>query len=52
MNPEEKAIKHAEWYSDHFSVIVKKVYQDAFIHGFKHGQEEEKIKGDTRWKKM
>ena len=41
MNQEEielMAEKHGEWYARHFAKIVKIVYRDAFIHGFKHGK--------------
>jgi len=30
---EELAEAHAEW----FSKIIKHIYKDAFIHGYKHG---------------
>jgi len=33
------ADEHATWYSENLSYIIKKVYHDAFLHGFKHGKE-------------
>ena len=34
------AEQHASWYSENIKKIIKHVYKDAFIHGWKHGQED------------
>lgn len=38
---EEDAEKHAKWYSEHMSYMLYHTYKDAFIHGYKHGVEDE-----------
>ena len=47
MNEEEirqLAEEHWEWLRAILLVIVGKVYIDAFLHGYKHGKEEDKTK--------
>lgn len=37
MDFEGLAEEHADWYSETFAKFVRRVYKDAFIHGYKHG---------------
>lgn len=40
----EDVKKMAEDHADYVMSIARKMYIDAFIHGFKHGEEDAKIK--------
>jgi len=37
---EKLAEEHAEWFASILYEIVKRVYRDAFLHGWKHAEEE------------
>lgn len=39
-SPEQLAREHSEWFCDVFSELMKKVFYEAFIHGYKHGKGE------------
>lgn len=42
MDETKVAEEHAEWYANTFTEFIRKVYKDAFLHGFKHGEENKK----------
>jgi hypothetical protein len=39
LSGEDNVCKLAEEHAHWFAMVVKAIYRDAFIHGFKHGEE-------------